>query len=228
MPFTSVYSARQDLRRRPRGARRPVQGADQQNGGEVVGAPEPGASRRSTTASARTARRHFSMLRLSAPPAAVDEMERQQRINGGIIRFITVRVDAHEEGPSIMLQKHDREERREAPRRGAATAMAAMKSKASSRKSKRSRMSFGGGGGGGGGRGGGGTPPVHAPAQEPVRFGANAPKIDYKDVKLLQRYVSERGKIVPSRITAVSSSSSSASSPARSSARGSSAAAVRD
>ncbi len=33
---------------------------------------------------------------------------------------------------------------------------------------------------------------------------ANAPQIDYKDVKLLQRYVSERGKIVPSRITAVS------------------------
>src|SRR6185312_16055679 len=33
--------------------------------------------------------------------------------------------------------------------------------------------------------------------------GANAPKIDYKDVKLLQRYISERGKIVPSRITAV-------------------------
>jgi small subunit ribosomal protein S18 len=35
--------------------------------------------------------------------------------------------------------------------------------------------------------------------------GANAPAIDYKDVKLLQRYVSERGKMVPSRITAVSS-----------------------
>ena len=34
--------------------------------------------------------------------------------------------------------------------------------------------------------------------------GANAPKIDYKDIKLLQRYISERGKIVPSRITAVS------------------------
>ena len=34
--------------------------------------------------------------------------------------------------------------------------------------------------------------------------GENAPKIDYKDVKLLQRFVSERGKIVPSRITAVS------------------------
>jgi len=34
--------------------------------------------------------------------------------------------------------------------------------------------------------------------------GQNAPAIDYKDVKLLQRYISERGKIVPSRITAVS------------------------
>ena len=34
--------------------------------------------------------------------------------------------------------------------------------------------------------------------------GADAPKIDYKDVKLLQRFISERGKIVPSRITAVS------------------------
>ena len=35
--------------------------------------------------------------------------------------------------------------------------------------------------------------------------GPNAPKIDYKDIKLLQRFVSERGKIVPRRITAVSS-----------------------
>ena len=34
--------------------------------------------------------------------------------------------------------------------------------------------------------------------------GKDAPKIDYKDIKLLQRYISERGKIVPSRITAVS------------------------
>ncbi len=34
--------------------------------------------------------------------------------------------------------------------------------------------------------------------------GPNAPKIDYKDVKLLQRYISERGKIVPARISSVS------------------------
>ena len=42
-------------------------------------------------------------------------------------------------------------------------------------------------------------------AARPARSRApNAPKIDYKDSKLLMRYVSERGKIVPSRITAVS------------------------
>lgn len=35
--------------------------------------------------------------------------------------------------------------------------------------------------------------------------GQNAPRIDYKDTRLLLRYISERGKIVPSRITAVSS-----------------------
>ncbi len=34
--------------------------------------------------------------------------------------------------------------------------------------------------------------------------GANAPKIDYKDIRMLQRYISERGKIIPARISAVS------------------------
>ena len=67
------------------------------------------------------------------------------------------------------------------------------------------------GGGPGGGRGGGGVPVVSFPRRPFFRrkkscpfSGANAPKIDYRDVKLLQRFLSERGKIVPSRITAVS------------------------
>ena len=64
------------------------------------------------------------------------------------------------------------------------------------------RGGFGGGGAGGGG--GGGRRPFFRRRKTCPFSGANAPKIDYKDVKLLQRYVSERGKIVPSRITAVS------------------------
>ena len=48
------------------------------------------------------------------------------------------------------------------------------------------------------------TPPVFPSPQDLPVYRDGAPKIDYKDVKLLQRYVSERGKIMPSRITAVS------------------------
>ena len=64
---------------------------------------------------------------------------------------------------------------------------------------------------GGGGAGGGGLPSVSFPRRPFFRrrkscpfSGANAPKIDYKDTKMLSRFLSERGKIVPSRITAVS------------------------
>ena len=64
--------------------------------------------------------------------------------------------------------------------------------------------SGGGAGGGGGGGAGGGRRPFFRRRKSCPFSGANAPKIDYKDTKLLSRYVSERGKIVPSRITAVS------------------------
>jgi len=64
------------------------------------------------------------------------------------------------------------------------------------------------GGGYGGGQGGegasGGRRPFFRRKKTCPFSGANAPKIDYKDTKLLQRFISERGKIVPSRITAVS------------------------
>ncbi len=61
------------------------------------------------------------------------------------------------------------------------------------------RESRGGAGGGGGAR-----RPFFRRHKTCPFSGPNAPKIDYKDVKLLQRFISERGKIVPSRITAVS------------------------
>lgn len=59
-------------------------------------------------------------------------------------------------------------------------------------------------GGGGGGGGGGQRRPFFRRRKSCPFTGPGAPKIDFKDVRLLQRYVSERGKIVPSRITAVS------------------------
>ena len=60
------------------------------------------------------------------------------------------------------------------------------------------------GGGGSGGPGGPGRRSFFRRRKSCPFAGPKAPKIDYKDVKLLSRFISERGKIVPSRITAVS------------------------
>ena len=62
----------------------------------------------------------------------------------------------------------------------------------------------GGSGGGGGRESAGGRRPFFRRRKTCPFSGARAPKIDFKDVRLLQRFVSERGKMVPSRITAVS------------------------
>jgi len=56
---------------------------------------------------------HFVMLGLDAPAAAVAELERNLGINEDVIRYLTVRVEAMEEGPSAMMQaKHGRDDRR--------------------------------------------------------------------------------------------------------------------
>ena len=60
---------------------------------------------------------HFMLLNLDAPPPAVAEIERQERINEDVLRFMTVRVDELEEGPSAMMRKVDRDRERD-ERRG--------------------------------------------------------------------------------------------------------------
>jgi len=55
---------------------------------------------------------HFSLMNLDASHEAVAEMERQMRISEDVLRFMTVRVDELEEGPSIQMQKKERDERR--------------------------------------------------------------------------------------------------------------------
>jgi small subunit ribosomal protein S6 len=57
---------------------------------------------------------HFVLLNIEAPAGVVAELERQTSINEDIIRYLTVRVDELETGPSVMMRKQDRERR---PRR---------------------------------------------------------------------------------------------------------------
>ncbi len=56
---------------------------------------------------------HFVMLAMDAPGDTVAELERQAAINEDIIRYLTVRVDAHEDGVSVMMRKADRRSRRD-------------------------------------------------------------------------------------------------------------------
>ncbi|HUI21680.1 MAG TPA: 30S ribosomal protein S6 [Methylocella sp.] len=61
---------------------------------------------------------HFSLLNIDAAPAALAEVERQMGINEDIIRFMTVRVEALEQGQSAMMRKRDDEDRGERSDRG--------------------------------------------------------------------------------------------------------------
>ena len=57
---------------------------------------------------------HYSFIRTDAPSAAIQEMERLMRLHEDVMRVLTIKVDAHEDGPSVQMQKRDeREPRRE-------------------------------------------------------------------------------------------------------------------
>jgi small subunit ribosomal protein S6 len=59
---------------------------------------------------------HYVLLNIDAPPAAVIEMERNMRINEDVIRYLTVKVEQLEEGPSAMMQGRDRDRERDRDR----------------------------------------------------------------------------------------------------------------
>jgi small subunit ribosomal protein S6 len=50
---------------------------------------------------------HYVLLNIDGPAAAVQELERTMRFNEDVIRFLTVKVEALEEGPSAVMQKRD-------------------------------------------------------------------------------------------------------------------------
>ena len=61
---------------------------------------------------------HMTLLNIEAPAPALAEMERQMRLSEDIIRYLTIRVDELEEGPSAMMRKVDRDRERDDGRPG--------------------------------------------------------------------------------------------------------------
>lgn len=67
---------------------------------------------------AKNRKAHYVLLEIDAPGDVVVELERQTQINEDVIRYMTVKVDEHEQGPSVMMRKGDRERRRDRDDRG--------------------------------------------------------------------------------------------------------------
>jgi small subunit ribosomal protein S6 len=61
---------------------------------------------------AKNRKAHYVMLQLDAPAGVVAELERQTAINEDVIRYMTIRVDEHEQGPSAMMRRGERDGRR--------------------------------------------------------------------------------------------------------------------
>ena len=64
----------------------------------------------------RNRKAHFVLLNIDAPGSVVEELERQTRINEDVIRYMTIAVDEHETGPSVMMRKNERDKKRRADR----------------------------------------------------------------------------------------------------------------
>lgn len=121
MPFYEhVFLARQDASaQQVEELTTQLKGVVEQMGGKVAKTEYWGV-RSLTYRISKNRKAHFTLLNLDAPAAAVAEIERQERIHEDIVRYITVRVDELEEGPSAMMRKseRDRDDRGERGDRG--------------------------------------------------------------------------------------------------------------
>jgi small subunit ribosomal protein S6 len=115
--YEHVYLARQDLsQQQVEELTAQYKGVLEQMGGKVAKIEYWGV--KSLTYRIRKNRKaHFTLMNVEAPPAALGEIERQERINEDVLRAMTVRVEELEAGPSAMVRKADRDRDRD-ERRG--------------------------------------------------------------------------------------------------------------
>jgi small subunit ribosomal protein S6 len=119
MPFYEhVYLARQDLsQQQVDELTAQYKGVLEQMGGKVAKVEYWGV--KTLTYRIRKNRKaHFTLMNVDAPAAALNEVERQQRISEEVLRALTVRVDELEAGPSAMMRKADRDRDRDERRGG--------------------------------------------------------------------------------------------------------------
>ena len=116
--YEHVFMARQDVSaQQVEAMTETYKGIIEQNGGAVTKVEYWGVKSLAYRIK-KNRKAHYALFNLDAPATAIAEMERQMRISEDILRFMTVRVEALEEGPSAMLQRRDRDDRGDRPDRG--------------------------------------------------------------------------------------------------------------
>jgi small subunit ribosomal protein S6 len=107
--YEHVYLARQDLSaQQVEELTTQLSGVITQMGGKITKTEYWGV--KSLTFRIRKNRKaHMTLLNVDATPATLNEIERQERLNEDVLRYLTVRVEEHEEGPSAMMRKSDRD-----------------------------------------------------------------------------------------------------------------------
>ncbi len=109
--YEHVFLARQDMSAQQVEALvEQYKGVIEANGGKV-GRVENWGLKSLTYRMKKNRKAHYALMDIDAPAAAVHEMERQMRINEDVLRYMTLSVEKHEEGPSAMMQKRDRDDR---------------------------------------------------------------------------------------------------------------------
>ncbi|MBO0142399.1 30S ribosomal protein S6 [Agrobacterium sp. Ap1] len=109
--YEHVFLARQDMSAQQVDALvEQYKGVIEANGGKV-GRVENWGLKSLTYRMKKNRKAHYALMDIDAPAAAVHEMERQMRINEDVLRYMTLAVEKHEEGPSAMMQKRDRDDR---------------------------------------------------------------------------------------------------------------------
>ena len=116
--YEHVFLARQDISgQQVEALVDQYRGVIEANGGKV-GKVENWGLKTLTYRIKKNRKAYYTLMNIDAPSAAVDEMERQMRFNEDILRYMTVRVEEHDEGESAMMQKRDDRDRGERGDRG--------------------------------------------------------------------------------------------------------------
>ena len=116
--YEHVFLARQDISgQQVEALVEQYRGVLEANGGKV-GKVENWGLKTLTYRVKKNRKAYYTLMNIDAPSAAVEEMERQMRFNEDILRYITIRVEQHDDGQSAMMQKRDDRPRRPRPTEG--------------------------------------------------------------------------------------------------------------